>query len=468
MKRRTILSFGTISSVIATAALLVGASGIASAAPISYNEYPTPTSFSGPYDIAPGPNGTLWFTESQTNKIGEISTNGTITEFTIPTSSSIPRGIVEGPDHNIWFTEIAGNKIGEVNTTTNAVTDYAITSPTSNPEDITVGSNGNLWFTEYATNKIGEFNPTTHAMVNEFAAPGGVYGIVGGPDNNLWYTENNTNDLGTMNMSGTVLHNYPTGDTNYPQSITVGPDNNLWATEQPSSGNAANIIKMTTGGVATTYAVPSSPGIGYGITAGPDGNLWFVNQGNNTLARITTAGVVTEFGLNTNVTPQDVALGPDNNLWIAENGTNNIARVNVTADPGAVGQAVTVSVNTATIIDTLTGATGNFSAGSVTIVTAPSHGLASVNATTGNITYTPDNGYNGTDSLTYSVCSLLDPTSCTQETINLNVGHVTSATPDTGYGSRGSNTALIAATLGVGVMAILIGAWLLKRHAKRS
>jgi ELWxxDGT repeat protein len=46
---------------------------------------------------------------------------------------------------------------------------------------------------------------------------------------------------------------------------------------------------------------------------------------------------------------------------------------------------------------------GALNAGSVSIVTQPSHGTAAVNATTGAITYTANSTYNGSDELTYRV-----------------------------------------------------------------
>jgi virginiamycin B lyase len=66
--------------------------------------------------IARGPDGNLWFTERINNKIGRISTNGSITEFSVPTSGSRPLGIGLGPDQNIWFTEYQGNQIGRITT----------------------------------------------------------------------------------------------------------------------------------------------------------------------------------------------------------------------------------------------------------------------------------------------------------------------------------------------------------------
>jgi virginiamycin B lyase len=61
-----------------------------------------------------GPDGNLWFAEYAGNKIGQISTAGVITEFPIPTAYSRPWDIAVGPDGNLWFTEYAGNKIGQV------------------------------------------------------------------------------------------------------------------------------------------------------------------------------------------------------------------------------------------------------------------------------------------------------------------------------------------------------------------
>ena len=41
---------------------------------------------------------------------------------------------------------------------------------------------------------------------------------------------------------------------------------------------------------------------------------------------------------------------------------------------------------------------------SVTVTVAPLYGTTSVNAATGDITYTPTAGYTGMDTLRYSVC----------------------------------------------------------------
>ena len=75
-----------------------------------------------------------------------------------------------------------------------------------------------------------------------------------------------------------------------PDEIAPGPDGALWFT---NAGNNS-IGRITTAGVGTNYT-----GIGIsdpvGIVAGPDGALWFTNQ-NNSIGRITTKGTVTNTG----------------------------------------------------------------------------------------------------------------------------------------------------------------------------
>src|SRR5437660_18211 len=92
-------------------------------------EYPTPTAGSLPTGIATGPDGALWFAESHVNKIGRITTSGTISEFGAAIS---PDDITAGPDGALWFTELGdcyppcyGAQIGRI-TTSGAITHFPL------------------------------------------------------------------------------------------------------------------------------------------------------------------------------------------------------------------------------------------------------------------------------------------------------------------------------------------------------
>jgi virginiamycin B lyase len=55
-------------------------------------EFPTAPE-RGPYGIAAGPDGNLWFTENSGNRIGRITQNGQITEFNLRGVANSATGI---------------------------------------------------------------------------------------------------------------------------------------------------------------------------------------------------------------------------------------------------------------------------------------------------------------------------------------------------------------------------------------
>ena len=106
--------------------------------------------------------------------------------------------------------------------------------------------------------------------------------------------------------------------------MTVGPDNNLWFTE----GAGKKIGRITTAGVVTEYGpLATNPQF---ITKGPDGNLWFTESTYSTafIGKITTAGAITEYPTTSSTdVPLGIVTGPDGNLWVAEFGARAIAKI---------------------------------------------------------------------------------------------------------------------------------------------
>ena len=99
--------------------LLIGLLASLSASPVLANpgtvrEFVLPTPHSGPSGIDTSPDGSVWFTEAATNRVGHLSAASGIAEFAIPTPSSSPAGIALGPDGSVWFAETEGDRIGRV------------------------------------------------------------------------------------------------------------------------------------------------------------------------------------------------------------------------------------------------------------------------------------------------------------------------------------------------------------------
>ena len=78
-----------------------------------------------PEDVVAGSDGNLWVTDSGTNQISRVGTNGLgLTSFTLPTKLATPWWITPGPDGNLWFTESTAGQIGRI-TTGGVISEFA-------------------------------------------------------------------------------------------------------------------------------------------------------------------------------------------------------------------------------------------------------------------------------------------------------------------------------------------------------
>jgi len=134
-----------------------------------------------------------------------------------------------------------------------------------------------------------------------------------------------------VRSSAGVVTRFPITTLNsLPSDIVTGSDGNLWFAEQ----NVSKIAKMTTAGAITEYSIPTfgtnrGPGQPSDITRGKDSNLWFTMPNVSLVGRITTAGVITQFPTTTaNAGPQAITNGPDGNLWFNESNVDKVGSMN--------------------------------------------------------------------------------------------------------------------------------------------
>jgi streptogramin lyase len=296
-------------------------------------EFSIPTVEAKPVSIAPGPDGNLWFTEHEGNKIGRITPSGSISEFSLPASASSLEGIAPGPDGNVWFTEHKGDTVGRI-TPSGAFAEFSIPTVRGGPEDIATGPEGNLWFTEFDKDRIGRITPS--GAITEFPLPAGETGpwhIALGSDGNLWFTELEGGKIGRITPGGAITE-FPIPTTNSgPDDIAPGPDGNLWFTEI----GANKIGRITPSGTITEFPVPTADSGPSNIAPGPDGNLWFTEQGKDKIGRITPTGTIGEFQLPVAESqPTGIAPGADGNMWFVESKTNKIGQIGTGAPAASV------------------------------------------------------------------------------------------------------------------------------------
>jgi streptogramin lyase/plastocyanin len=256
----------------------------------------------------------------------ELASKDVTQVFPLPSTSPAAGidQIVSGPDHNLWFTENTQDKIGRM-TTTGTLAQFTV-EPASASNSLTgaivSGPDGDLWFAgvKSKVHYIGRI--TTSGVVKPFDLPSGdCVGawIADGPDGNIWFTDPCNNKIGKMSTAGVVSEfPMPSSPGGTAEGITTGPDGNLWFTTTTMALSTADFGKVTTAGKISLFTPTSKMDL-RAIIKGPDGNLYAADQGGNGIVRITTAGGATPFSTASVFSsgPDDLTIGPDNQIWMS-------------------------------------------------------------------------------------------------------------------------------------------------------
>ena len=188
------------SSVIAVFIALSIFAAPAAAQSVRYYELP---SRSGPHDVAPAPDGTVWYTAQQTGHLGRLDPRtGKVDEIPLGRLSS-PHGVIVGPDGAAWVTDGGQNAIVRVDPTTRAVKVFPLPAgtPYANLNTAAFDGNGVLWWTGQS-GYYGSVNPKT-GEVRAMEAPRGrgPYGITATPKGEIYYVSLAGNHLAHIDTS---------------------------------------------------------------------------------------------------------------------------------------------------------------------------------------------------------------------------------------------------------------------------
>jgi streptogramin lyase len=248
------------------------------------------------------------------------------TEWAIPTYHSAPEGLVAGPDGNMWFAETQGNKIAKINPSAGTITEYNIplntsTNPpsTSLPRDVVVGPDGNLWFVQGFIPAIGKMTTSgtfTQYLLNRAQFDFPINPVVVGSD--IWFSSfQGPYDIGEMDTNGNILHEYvpdPGNPGKGVEALSLGSDGNLWFSEQVND-KIDKLVPST--GALTQYAAAESV---YWTTNGPDGNIWFTGNSDKVGKINVSTGAITMYTVPSGAIPQDIISGPSGKLYFGEGG----------------------------------------------------------------------------------------------------------------------------------------------------
>src|SRR5260370_30105885 len=107
-------------SLTAAAALLLAFVSMPSRAEIAMRDYKLPEGM-GPHDVAPAPDGGVWFTAQPKGLLGHLDPKTGKVETVDLGAGSAPHGVIVGPDGAAWVTDGGANAIARGDGKTRAV-----------------------------------------------------------------------------------------------------------------------------------------------------------------------------------------------------------------------------------------------------------------------------------------------------------------------------------------------------------
>lgn len=217
-----------------------------------------------------------------------FSDDNFIQDFKEPDGYSSPLFLIVNKDGHIWFTQPNSDAIGEFDPQNESWHQWSVKKG-SVPYDLTFDTHGNIWFTEFSANNIGFFNPHTHILVENPipTANSNPYGITVDPQGKIWFAENKlgVGQIGSFRptLSGTIkITEYPVG-AQYPHLITTDRVGNIWYSEgftgsigefNPTTGQVNDFpLNLNTCSNPTTCTGTHISG----INVDSKGNVWFTD-----------------------------------------------------------------------------------------------------------------------------------------------------------------------------------------------
>ncbi len=157
-------------------------------AEFAVEEYDVPAG-SHPHDVAPAPDGSVWYTAQPSGELGNLDPSSGKTRHVPLGEGSAPHGVIVGPDGAPWITDSGLNAIVRVDPKTSKVRSYPLPEdrPDANLNTATFDTDGILWFTGQ-NGVYGSLDPMSGEMKVYDAPRGpGPYGIATTPKGDVYY-----------------------------------------------------------------------------------------------------------------------------------------------------------------------------------------------------------------------------------------------------------------------------------------
>jgi len=281
-----------------------------------------------PHDVAPAPDGTVWFSGQAQGFAGRFDPRTGQLEKIPLGRGAAPHGVIVGPDGNAWLTEGGQNAIARVDAKTKAVKLFPLPSEFAgaNLNTAAFDNSGTVWFTGQS-GVYGRVDPA-NGKVEAWKAPrgAGAYGITVTPAGDVWYASlagDHIAKIDTASGAATVID---------PPRRGVGP-RRIWS----DSRGMLWVSFWHGGGIGrydpatkswTTYPMPQSKSGTYAVYVDDQDRVWATDWPANAIQRFDpkTESYAT-FRSDRRGTSVRQLLGRPGETWGGESGTDRLVAI---------------------------------------------------------------------------------------------------------------------------------------------
>ncbi|MDX1417197.1 MAG: hypothetical protein R3293_23525 [Candidatus Promineifilaceae bacterium] len=286
-------------------------------------EYDVPSG-SHPHDVAPAPDGTVWYTAQHLGELGRLDPDTGATHHIPLGDGSAPHGVIVGPDGAAWVTDSGLNAIVRVDASTEEVQTFPLPAETgyANLNTAVFNQEGILWFTGQS-GFYGRLEPETGQM-EVFASPRGrgPYGITAAPDDTIYYASLAGSYVGQLDSSGTATVLEPPTPGQGARRAWSDSNGRIWVSEW-DAGQLA-VFDPTTG-EWREWRLPGERPMPYAVYVDEQDMVWLSDFGANALVRFDPAKESFEqFPIPTPAAAIRQILGKPGEIWGAESAADKL------------------------------------------------------------------------------------------------------------------------------------------------
>lgn len=283
----------------------------------------------GIHDVAPAPDGGVWYTAQRSGHLGWFDPKTGRSELIALGRGSSPHGVIPGPEgKSAWITDSGQNAIVRVGWPEREVRRFALPegSRYANLNTCAFDGDADLWFTGQS-GVVGKVAPKTGVVSVKDAPRGrGPYGICGTPQGEVWWCSLAASFIARIDRrSGESVIVEPPTKNQGARRVWSDSRGRIWVSEW-NSGNVS--VHDPAANAWRTWKLPGVDPRCYAVYVDERDMVWLSDFGGNAIFRFDPGAEKFErFGFDREAASVRQIHGRAGQVWLPESGTEFISLI---------------------------------------------------------------------------------------------------------------------------------------------